>query len=100
MNGEREKTEILSVKHLFVEGTISQGNKRLFEISDLTSGDIHKQSISYPLRPCQLDTTELFAAQQLVENLWENPFCIYLLDQKQKLNLSFLIMRFFLRAHK
>lgn len=23
MNGEREKTEILSVKHLFVEGTIS-----------------------------------------------------------------------------
>lgn len=33
MNGESEKTEILSVKHLFVEGTIYQGNKRLFEIS-------------------------------------------------------------------
>lgn len=58
MNGESEKTEILSVKHLFVEGTIYQGNKRLFEISALTSDDIHKQSISYPLRPCKLETTK------------------------------------------
>lgn len=50
MNGEHEKTEILSVKCLFVERTILQGKKKGC-LNSLTSGDIHKHSISYPLRP-------------------------------------------------
>lgn len=69
----------------------------MFEI--FTSGDIHKQSISYPLRPCKLGITELFRVEKL-EDQWENICMIYYPDGKQNANLSFRIMNFFFRVHR
>lgn len=55
------------------------GEKKLFEI--FTSGDIHKQSISYPLSPWKLGITELFRVEKL-EDQWENICMIYYPDGK------------------